>query len=599
MSQRRMMRPAVQGVAACMSDQRAEETDKRRSLRLADSASLSRRILHCANRSLSRTDFLHEVSKTLMDFSTCDAVEIRLSHDDLHYRWEAAQRPQDTTRLELVNWTRDRHGRVIPALGEDSDLEVLCRHVAIQRFDASRPSFTNNGSFWTGDTWERMPLFEAEGHDGSLAPMYIGGHYRSLAVIRFLVDEATIGLLLIKSERPQSFTREDVEFYESAAQTIGLAATDWRAKRALTERVKELTCLYGIAQVVEEGIGHLDEMLGRITALLPPAWQYPEIAAAQVVLDGKTYGSPGYAEGVHQQSAEIIVGSRPRGIVNVVYLESRPEFVEGAFLPEEEKLIGAVAREVGLIVERMEAAAERANLQQQLIHADRLATIGQLAAGVAHELNEPLGSILGFAQLAKKCPQLPPQAGRDIEKIVTASLYAREVIRKLMVFARQVPARKESVNLNQAIEDGLYFLEARCSKGGVRVVRELARDLPQIVADPAQVKQILVNLVVNAVQAMPQGGTLTIGTRATDSSVELFVEDTGTGMSEEILEKIFLPFFTTKDVSEGTGLGLSVVHGIVAAHGGAIEAKSRPGLGTRFEIRLPVIGPEETRGFDP
>jgi signal transduction histidine kinase len=590
-----MMRLDVLEVETRMSDQHAEETDNRRSLRLEDSASLSRRILHCANRSLSRTDFLHEVSTILMDFSTCDAVEIRLSHGDLHYRWEAARRPRDTTRLESVSWTRDREGRVIPALGEDSDLEVLCRYVASQRFDASRPSFTNNGSFWTGDTWERMPLFEAESHDGAIAPMYIGGHYRSLAIMRFLVDEATIGLLLIKSERPQSFTREDVEFYESAAQTIGLATADWRAKRALTERVKELTCLYGIAQVVEEGIGQPDEMLGRITALLPPAWQYPEIAAAQVVLDGKTYGSPGYAEGVHQQSAEIIVGSRPRGIVKVVYLENRPEFVEGAFLPEEEKLIGAVAREVGLIVERIEAAAERAHLQQQLIHADRLATIGQLAAGVAHELNEPLGNILGFAQLAQKCPQLPPQAERDIEKIVTSSLYAREVIRKLMVFARQVPARKESVNLNQVIEDGLYFLEARCSKSGVQVVRELARDLPQIVADPAQVKQILVNLVVNAVQAMPDGGTLTIGTRAIDSSVELFVEDTGTGMSAEILEKIFLPFFTTKDVHEGTGLGLSVVHGIVTAHGGTIKARSRPGLGTRMEIRLPISVPEETQ----
>ena len=141
----------------------------------------------------------------------------------------------------------------------------------------------------------------------------------------------------------------------------------------------------------------------------------------------------------------------------------------------------------------------------------------------------------------------------------------------------------------------MYFLEARCSKSGVQVVRELARDLPQIVADPAQVKQILVNLVVNAVQAMPDGGTLTIGTRAIDSSVELFVEDTGTGMSAEILEKIFLPFFTTKDVHGGTGLGLSVVHGIVTAHGGTIKARSRPGLGTRMEIRLPISVPEETQ----
>ncbi len=581
-----------------MSDQHTEEADQRRSLRSEDSAGLSRKILHCANRSLSRVDFLNEVSRVFMDASVCDAVEVRLSEGNLHYRWQAARRPQSMSRLDLVNWAQDGHGRVIPALSENSDLESVCGHVAAQSAEGPATFFTKNGSFWTGDTWEPTPRAGAGDGKPSTAAKYIGGHYRSLAVIRFLVDEATIGLLLVKSERPQSFTEDEVEFYEAAAQTIGLAAADWRAKRALTERVKELTCLYGIAQLVEEGVGKPDEILRRIAALLPPAWQYPESAAAQIVLDGRAYRSPGFAEGVHRQSAEIMVNDQPRGSVEVVYTEDRPEFVEGTFLVEEEKLLGAVAREIGLIVERMEAETEREQLQHQLIHADRLATIGQLAAGVAHELNEPLGGILGFAQLAQKCPQLPLQAARDIEKIITASLYAREVIRKLLVFARQVPARKQWLNLNQVIEDGLYFLESRCSKSGVQVVRELAHDLPQIVADPAQVKQILVNLVVNAVQAMPQGGRLTIGTRVIDSTAELFVEDTGTGMDEATLEKIFLPFFTTKDINEGTGLGLSVVDGIVAAHGGTIEASSRPGLGTRFEIRLPVSGSDEARESD-
>jgi signal transduction histidine kinase len=271
-------------------------------------------------------------------------------------------------------------------------------------------------------------------------------------------------------------------------------------------------------------------------------------------------------------------------------VEERPEFPAGAFLKEEEKLIAAVAREVALTVERKDVEQERAQLQQQLIHADRLATIGQLAAGVAHELNEPLGGILGFAQLAQKCPDLPESAARDVEKIVTGALYAREVIKKLMVFARQVPASKTLVNLNQVIEDGLYFLEARCEKAGTRVVRELAPDLPQIHADPAQLKQVLVNLVVNAVQAMPEGGTLTVSTCARGSNVSLMVRDTGIGMSEDILGKIFLPFFTTKDVSEGTGLGLSVVHGIVCSHGGAIDVQSQPGQGTQFDIRLPAAG---------
>jgi signal transduction histidine kinase len=534
-----------------------------------------------------------------MDSSGCDAVEVRLSHGELHYRWEATRRPGTTTRFEPVRWTRGEDGTLIPALHENSDLEWLCRAVACQQVDAAHTFFTENGSFWTGDAWERVPPGVGTGREANAKSLCVGGHYRSLVIIRFVVDEATIGLLHMKSERPNYFTREEIEFYEAAAQTLGLAVADWQAQYALRERVKELTCLYGVAQVTQEGGGALDDTLRRIVMLLPPAWQYPDIAAARIVLDGRAYESHGFRPGHRQQSAEIIVSGRRRGVVEVMYGEDRPEFTGGAFLPEEDKLIDAVAHEVSLIVEHREAEHERANLQQQLIHADRLATIGQLAAGVAHELNEPLGSILGFAQLAKKCPGLPQSAAQDIQKIVTSSLYAREVIKKLMVFGRQVPARKVRLSLNEVVEEGLYFLEARCAKGGIRVVRDLAPDIPDINADPAQLRQVLVNLVVNAVQAMPDGGTLTVGTQASGSAVSLVVQDTGIGMTEEVAAKIFVPFFTTKGVSEGTGLGLPVVHGIVSSHGGSINVESRPGQGARFEIRLPIAECEAAQEIDP
>ncbi len=568
---------------------------RRRPIRPEDSARLARTILHCASRASSRTDFLHEVSNTLMDFSGCDAVEVRLNHGDLHYRWEAARRPDIAARLEVVRWTHAADGKVIPALAEDSDLERLCREVACRQFDSSRPFFTNNGSFWTGNAWERVPLGPGTGQAAEAKSLCVGGHYRSLAIIRFFVDEATIGLLHLKSEGPDYLAKEDIEFYEGAAQALGLAVAGRRAERALRERVKELTCLYGIAQVAEQPDVPLEEMLQRIVKLLPPAWQYPEVAAARIALDDHAYASPGFRQSRYEQSADIVVAGRRRGVLQVVYLEERPEFAAGPFLKEEEKLISAVAREVALVVERKEAEKEKAALQQQLMHADRLATIGKLAAGVAHELNEPLGSILGFAQLAKKCPGLPQPAGRDIEKIVTASLYAREVIKKLMVFARQVPARKAQLNLNQVVEEALYFLEARCAKGGIQVVRVFSPDMPDLHADPAQLKQVLVNLVVNAVQAMPDGGTLTVGTQVTGSTVSVVVQDTGIGMSEDVLPKIFLPFFTTKDVSEGTGLGLAVVHGIVVSHGGSIDVQSHPGQGTRFEVRLPAVARPEAQ----
>ncbi|HVP35367.1 MAG TPA: ATP-binding protein, partial [Terriglobales bacterium] len=285
---------------------------------------------------------------------------------------------------------------------------------------------------------------------------------------------------------------------------------------------------------------------------------------------------------------DIVAEGKKRGKVEIIYLVERPELDEGPFMKEERSLIDAVSREVTLIIERRQAEEEKTRLQNQLMHADRLATIGQLAAGVAHELNEPLGSILGFAQLTAQSPGLTPQVSQDIEKIINASLHAREIVKKLLIFARQMPTTKTRVNLNLIVEEGLYFFESRCAKEGIELVRSLSSDLPEITADPAQLHQVLVNLVVNAIQAMPNGGKLTIKTISDGAYVSLIVEDTGIGMSEEIMKQIFLPFFTTKEVGEGTGLGLSVVHGIVSSHKGVIKVESKVGVGSRFEIRFPV-----------
>ncbi|MDT8304088.1 MAG: ATP-binding protein, partial [Sedimentisphaerales bacterium] len=263
---------------------------------------------------------------------------------------------------------------------------------------------------------------------------------------------------------------------------------------------------------------------------------------------------------------------------------------EGPFLKEERNLINAVAKQVALIIERKQAEKEKLKLHNQLLHADRLATIGMLAAGVAHELNEPVGNILGFAQLAKKCPGIPDSVEHDIGKIETASLHAREIIQKLLVFARQAQPNKTHVNFNQVVQDGLYFFEARCAKEGIELICLLSPDMPEITADPGQLNQLMVNLVVNSLQSMPGTGKIKVQTRFSEHNVYLIVEDTGTGMSKEVLDKIFVPFFTTKDVGHGTGLGLPVVYGIVTAHGGTIDVKSKPGCGTRFEIQLPATG---------
>ncbi|MHC5005853.1 MAG: sensor histidine kinase [Planctomycetota bacterium] len=565
-------------------------SSKDRQIRIEDSVKLSQDILHCARGGLPRAEFLEEVTNLLLDFSECDAMEIRLSDGSLHYCWEVTRRPGRGIRFDLAQWIVEEDGTVIPATAADSGLEWVCRHVARQQFDSRLLCFTDTGSFWTGNTARPLSLLATARLEGGSENLHIGGQYGSLIAIRFFVTSLTVGLLLLKSRQPDSFSAEEVEFYEGLAQTLGLAVADRRAEAAVRERVKELTCLYGISNIAESETTPLSGMLQHMVHLLPPAWQYPEVAAARISLDGDAHVTPEFRESRYRQSADIVVSGRTRGKVEVVYLEERPEFPVDVFLPEEEKLIDAVAREVSLIVERRESQEERSKLNHQLIHADRLATIGQLAAGVAHELNEPLGSILGFAQLAAKCPDIPRQAQKDIDRIVSASLYARDVIKKLLVFARQMPPSVAPVSLNQVIADGLHFHEARCAKAGIEIVRNLADGLPKVEADPAQVNQVLVNLVVNAVHAMPEGGTLTISTRSEDGKVMLVIGDTGVGMSEEMIDKIFLPFFTTKEIDEGTGLGLAVVHGIVTSHGGSIDVESQFGKGSRFTVHLPTCG---------
>jgi signal transduction histidine kinase len=549
---------------------------------------VARRILRYANRGLPRVEFLRRVSNVLMDFSGCDAIELRLKDPELHYSWEASKQTKESFRFTILGnpATSLRGVARMPSPKNPVGLERLYQDVLRSRLIPSSPFSTRQRSFWTGDTHKPMR------HGGTIRAA-LGGLYRSLAVMRFTVDDRTVGLLQLKSLQPDYFTREEVESFEGFAQTLGLAIANRRGQWALRERVKELTCHYGIARVAQRRDIPLDETLQDIVELLPPAWQYPEITTARILLDGRGHTTANFKEGPHRQVADILVGGTRRGRVEVFYTRDKVGFVEGPFLKEEQSLIDTVAREVSLVVERREAEISRSKLQDQLRHADRLATIGQLAAGMAHELNEPLASILGFAQLATKERGMPATAANDLGKIIKTSLQAREIIHKLLVFSRQMPLQKVPVNLNQVVEEGLHLLESRCAKAGIELVRMLEPNLPEISADPSQLQQVLVNLVVNAIQASPSGGKLTIETHGGRDSVSLAVIDTGTGMSEEVKSKIFTPFFTTKDVDEGTGLGLAVVHGIVTSHRGLIHVDSEAGRGSRFEIQLPVDNSEK------
>jgi two-component system NtrC family sensor kinase len=559
-----------------------------RSKQPADFRALSNRILERADSGIPRAQFLKEVSKMLVQFSGCDAVRLVLFDRGRRYRCELSRHMNQSFRFELTPPVSGQNSEFTWTSGKNSALEKLCSDIVGKRFDSSLPWFTENGSLWTGDVKGHsiQGLQPADSSQELGISVSKGSH--SLALIAVDAGLERIGLLEFESAIPDFFVEQQIESYELVAQTLGIALAHRRLQVALRERVKELTCLYGIAKLVAQPEISLEEVLQKTVELLPPGWLYPDICCARIVLDERSYTTSGFRKPAQSMRADIVVDGNERGFVEVGYVWEKPQLDEGPFLNEERNLIDAIAREVAIIVEQKQDEDEKSKLQEQLRHADRLATIGQLGAGLAHELNEPLANILGFAQLTTKDQGLSDQTRQDIEKIISASLHARDVIGKLLVFARQTTPEKTRTNLNSLVEDGLHFLQSRCAKAGIELLRNLSEGLPEITADRSQLLQVLTNLVVNSVQAMPHGGRLTISTSSGDGHVLLTVEDTGAGMSDEIMKKIFNPFFTTKDVDEGTGLGLSVVHGIVTSHGGTIEVESEVGRGTKFVIQLPV-----------
>jgi signal transduction histidine kinase len=242
----------------------------------------------------------------------------------------------------------------------------------------------------------------------------------------------------------------------------------------------------------------------------------------------------------------------------------------------------------------MEKKLEETHLQ--LVSSEKMASLGKLAAGIAHEINNPLGGILIYSSLLMEdLPDEDPKR-QDLERIVQEAGRCKEIVKSLLEFARQTEPKRESIDINRAITDGLFFLENQALFHNIRITKRLDPSLPWVTGNAGQLKQVFMNIIINAAEAMHESGELTITTFSSTGLTSVFVEftDTGEGIPEENLSRIFEPFFTTKDVGKGTGLGLATSYGIIESHGGKIGVKSKVGEGTTFTIELPVGAENET-----
>jgi len=268
--------------------------------------------------------------------------------------------------------------------------------------------------------------------------------------------------------------------------------------------------------------------------------------------------------------------------------------VSGTNVVKDGQVLGrlAVARDI----------TERKRLREQLVQAEKLATLGQLIAGIAHELNNPLAAMVGHAQMLRLGQQDPKVAARA-DRIVDAAQRATRIVRNFLTVARRHHPERVAVSVNEIVTKTLELLAYQLRVGNVEVESALAPDLPQIAGDPHQLQQVVLNLVNNAIQAMAPGGQGRLGVTSSlspdRSTIRLAVTDNGPGIPPEHLPRVLEPFFTTKPQGEGTGLGLAIAQGIVTDHGGIIAVESTLGQGATFTVTLPATAPPATKPAPP
>jgi signal transduction histidine kinase len=460
----------------------------------------------------------------------------------------------------------------------------------------------------------------------------------SALIVPLMYRSDIIGTICLQSNLANAFTERDEQLLVVIASHLAGLFENVRLNQAARERAGKLSLIHQVAQRV---VGMTDEAeIARVTAELtadyfkyelavvliadetgdkltavgaggsmahhvPQDFTYPVTKGitGQVFRQGKGgyfnevslnevyFPLPGWKAG-SEMCVPLRDGEKIFGVINVEraklhsFTESDLQLLES---------LGGILSSVILSARRYRELQERIEAQRQaenrLIRSARLAAVGEMAAGIAHELNNPLTSVIGFVELVLEDLEKNSPNFADLELAMREAQRAREVVRRLLDFSRQSGNIFLQSDLNELLKEVLQLMQHQMETSGIQI--ELAMvELPEIQINPNQIKQVALNLFQNALQAMPSGGTLTLQTGVEGSNGErkvyFSIRDTGEGIPPDLYERIFEPFFTTRTVGEGTGLGLSVSYGIVTSHGGHIDVVSELGRGSCFTVWLPV-----------
>ena len=313
---------------------------------------------------------------------------------------------------------------------------------------------------------------------------------------------------------------------------------------------------------------------------------WTHIAYVPIALAGLWWGLKSVWLAVLLGALVVGLGLGTGGVQNLV-----PDLLRACFFVGAALCVGtASSRAAAARKAEEQSRSELEVTQRRLVASERLASMGQLSAGIAHELNNPLGTILIYAHMIlKELPEDDPRR-EDIRMIASEATRCKNIVRGLLDFARQSRVSKAPTDVAVLADDVVAIMKPKAEEVGARLTAEVEDALPTMMIDADQIKQMLVNLVQNGLDAVAEGGDVAVSARRGDrpDTVEISIKDNGCGISEENRRKLFAPFFTTKEPGKGTGLGLAIAYGVVKMHSGDIAVESEPGKGTVFSVVLPV-----------
>lgn len=355
----------------------------------------------------------------------------------------------------------------------------------------------------------------------------------------------------------------------------------------LKERVKELTCLYEVTSIiVNSDYGQLETSLEAIVYCLKRAWQHEKVTEAFLTVGEYQVQTDDYKTNMVTLKSNIKVFNKIEGEVIVGYPSNK--YTIDDFLIEEQTLLNNVALAIGNLMERKQIRESEAITRRQMERTDRLHILGEITAGIAHELNTPLANILGFAELLSEKIK-DKETVRDLEKIMDSAIFSREIVKKLMFFACEMPQEMKTVKLIPIVTNVIKLLEPSLRSKNLKLTKSFDNEDIELRADTVQMTQVMFNLIMNAIYYSPQGASIGVHVLESNSHIIIEILDEGKGIPSELDDKVFEPFFTTKPIGEGSGLGLSVVHGIITSHKGKMEHKRNTPKGTIFTVDFPKL----------